>query len=236
MCSFILPLLVSLILGNGPKQLVIVLLDDPNDINGQLYKFEKNSGAWNQIGPSHLISVGAKGIAWSNSELAPDNALIKKEGDKRSPAGIFKLQQSFGRATKQKTKYLHIPYQQIGPNTQCIEDNKSQFYNRIVFDNSQVMPDWKQDDRMLRDDELYDWGIFVEHNSAKTPGAGSCIFIHIWSDIGKPTAGCTAMSKKHLSQLIYWLELEKTPELVLMTWKDYSLLQKKLDLPVIDRN
>lgn len=213
------------------KQLVLVTVPHQDAHQGQLTKYEKIRGQWQQIGPSHDITIGANGIAWSDGPYAPSDAMMKKEGDKRSPAGIFDLKQTFGRSTKTKAKYLLMPYETIGPNAQCIEDNSSTFYNQIVFDNTKVNPDWEQDDRMLRDDELYDWGVFVEHNESKTPGKGSCIFIHIWRGSGKPTAGCTAMSKKHLTQLVYWLDPMKAPKLALMTEEDYGRLKETVDLP-----
>lgn len=216
-----------------PKQLVLVTVPTTDSNQGTLTKYEKINGQWQQIGPSHDITIGANGVAWSDSPLAPPDALIKVEGDKRSPAGIFDLKQTFGRATTEKAKYVQMPYEQIGPNAQCIEDKSSAFYNQIVFDNTQVNPDWDQDDRMLRDDNLYDWGVFVEHNASQTPGKGSCIFIHIWRGEDKPTAGCTAMSKKHLAQLVYWLDPMKAPQLALMTDGDYKRISEMEDLPKI---
>ena len=218
---------------NDPGQMVLILLPHQDANQGQLYKFEKRDGQWSQIGPEHAITIGANGVAWSESPHAPANARYKVEGDKRSPAGIFSLKQTFGRASDQKAQYLLMPYQQIGPNAQCIEDNTSAYYNQIVFDNTQVVPDWTQDDRMLRTDNLYDWGVFVEVNTDKTPGKGSCIFIHIWRGSDKPTAGCTAMSKRHLTQLVYWLDPVKDPQMALMTQQDYNRLKGALDLPVL---
>lgn len=215
------------------KQIALVIVPHQNAHNGQLYKFEEIDATWHQIGPAHDISIGANGVAWPSTIDAPANAVIKKEGDKRSPAGRFALSQSFGRAAATQAKYILMPYQQIGANAQCIEDRSSSFYNQIVWDNSTVLPDWDQDDRMLRNDDLYDWGIFVEHNTEKTPGKGSCIFIHIWRGDGKPTAGCTAMSKKHLTQLVYWLDPVKNPELVLLTESDYQRLRGDWNLPTI---
>ncbi len=223
--------LSSSMMANDPSQMVVVLLPHADANQGQLYKFEKRDGQWLQVGPQHAITIGANGIAWSESPYAPADALYKVEGDKRSPAGLFPLKQTFGRASKQRTRYILMPYELIGPNAQCIEDNTSAFYNQIVFDNTTVVPDWTQDDRMLRKDNLYDWGVFVEVNTDKTPGKGSCIFIHIWRGSDKPTAGCTAMSKKHLGQLVYWLDPIKDPQMVLMTKADYNRLEGQLDLP-----
>ena len=61
-------------------------------------------------------------------------------------------------------------------------------------------------EKMLRDDGLYKWGVFVEHNPAAAPGAGSCIFLHIWKDSTTPTTGCTAMAEKDLVKLLRWLD------------------------------
>ena len=221
----------TMLSANDPNQMVVVLLPTQDSNQGQLYKFEKRHGEWSQIGSKHAITIGANGVAWSESPHAPVDAIYKVEGDKRSPAGIFSLKQTFGRDSNQKARHMLMPYEQIGPNAQCIEDNTSAYYNRIVFDNTQVIPDWTQDDRMLREDNLYDWGVFVEVNTAKTPGKGSCIFIHIWRGSDKPTAGCTAMSKKHLTQLVYWLDPVKNPQMALMTQKDYDRLRGELDLP-----
>lgn len=220
-------------MANDPEQMVLVLLPHADANQGQLYKYEKRDGQWLRIGPAHPITIGKNGVAWSKSPYAPVDALIKKEGDKRSPAGIFSLQQTFGRASDAQTKYMLMPYETIGPNAQCIEDKNSQYYNQIVFDNTKVSADWDQDDRMLRDDDLYDWGVFVRHNDEQTPGDGSCIFIHIWSGAGKPTAGCTAMSKNHLRQLVFWLDPSKNPQMALLTNADYTRLKDQLDLPEI---
>lgn len=215
----------------GSTQLVLVTVPHQDAHQGELTKYQKINGQWQQIGPSHDITIGANGIVWTDSPYAPQGAVMKKEGDKRSPAGLFDLKQTFGRSSKEKARYLLMPYETIGPNAQCIEDNSSAYYNQIVFDNTQVNPDWDQDDRMLRDDELYDWGVFVEHNESKTPGKGSCIFIHIWRGSDKPTAGCTAMSKRHLTQLVYWLDPMKNPKLALMTKGDVDRLRGFIDLP-----
>jgi len=226
--------LPSSLIANDPAQMVVILLPHSDAHQGQLYKFEKRAGEWLQIGPEHDITIGANGVGWSQSPYAPVDALYKVEGDKRSPAGIFPLKQTFGRASEHQVKYMLMPYEKIGPNAQCIEDKTSAYYNQIVFDNTQVVQDWTQDDRMLRKDNLYDWGVFVEVNMDKTPGQGSCIFIHIWRGSDKPTAGCTAMSKKHLGQLVYWLDPIKNPHMVLLTKGDYSRLKDQLDLPVVE--
>jgi L,D-peptidoglycan transpeptidase YkuD (ErfK/YbiS/YcfS/YnhG family) len=53
--------------------------------------------------------------------------------------------------------------------------------------------------------ELYRWVVEVEHNPSAEPGAGSCIFLHVWGGEDSPTAGCTAMARGDLETLLAWL-------------------------------
>ena len=84
--------------------------------------------------------------------------------------------------------------------TVCVETIDSKSYNRIVEEGDQTPQDWVQTDKMLRPDGLYRYGLLVNNNAPDTePGAGSCIFFHIWRRPGAPTAGCTAMPGKVLT-------------------------------------
>ena len=47
--------------------------------------------------------------------------------------------------------------------------------------------------------------------SAAIPGAGSAIFMHIWRSDHEGTAGCIAMSEKHLLQVLHWLDKKQNP-------------------------
>ena len=59
---------------------------------------------------------------------------------------------------------------------------------------------------MRRKDGLYDWVVVVDHNKARKPGAGSCIFLHVWRHATSPTVGCTAMPKARLAELMAWID------------------------------
>ena len=87
---------------------------------------------------------------------------------------------------------------------------------------------------MLRDDDLYKWGVFVEHNTKPTkPEYGSCIFFHLWRGPGKHTAGCTAMTENNMLDLIKWLDASKEPRLVQLVNEDYPEFAKNLALPEV---
>ena len=87
---------------------------------------------------------------------------------------------------------------------------------------------------MFRDDNLYKWGVFVAHNAAAQPRAGSCIFMHIWKNSSTATAGCTAMAERDLVELLRWLDPAAHPLLVQMPRGDYPAFQSQFGLPAMD--
>jgi D-alanyl-D-alanine dipeptidase len=91
--------------------------------------------------------------------------------------------------------------------------------------------DWKSSEKMLELVPQYDLGVFVEHNREKQAGAGSCIFLHVWSDAGTGTAGCTAMSRDNMETVLYWLDAKKNPVLIQLPVEDYKKLQTTWKLP-----
>jgi D-alanyl-D-alanine dipeptidase len=82
---------------------------------------------------------------------------------------------------------------------------------------------------MLRDDALYRYTIFVRHNDARTPGMGSCIFLHVWRDASSPTVGCTAMALEELRAILAWAD--SSTELVQLPRDQYDARQRDWGLP-----
>jgi hypothetical protein len=103
-----------------------------------------------------------------------------------------------------------------------------------VVDRGTVSPDWTGSERMLRPDELYRWGILVDHNTnPAVAGGGSCIFMHIWRGPGKPTVGCTAMPQAEIESLLGWLDPSRGPLLVQLPESRYRSLRKRWHLPAV---
>jgi D-alanyl-D-alanine dipeptidase len=85
---------------------------------------------------------------------------------------------------------------------------------------------------MRRADDLYRWGILVDHNAnPPVAGGGSCIFMHIWRGPGQPTVGCTAMAQADLELLLGWLDPERKPLLVQLPATQYQKLRHRWNLP-----
>jgi len=222
------------------RQLIIVKTGDWNAVNGTLQRYERSAASqkWQAVGKPIPIVIGRNGMAWGRNgadnwaKLAKAGDPIKKEGDGRSPAGIFKLSSAFGYATKEQSGKVKLPYVQATKTLECVDDSQSKNYNRVIERGSITKPDWNSSEQMLRDDDLYRWGVIVDHNYAKPEaGCGSCIFLHIWSGAGKGTAGCTAMESVMMEELLFWLDPQKQPVIVQLPQAEFDRLRESWKLP-----
>lgn len=222
------------------QQLVLVTTRDWNAVEGELRFYERASKAqpWQVKGEKIAVVVGRNGMAWGKGlhgepvVLAKSGDPIKKEGDGRAPAGGFKLSSAFGYASKGEATDVKLPYLQSTETVECVDDVRSSHYNRLVNRDKIAHPDWNSSEQMRRNDELYRWGVVVDHNAGEPEaGAGSCIFLHIWSGDGKGTAGCTAMEPDKIKELLSWLDAKKNPVLVQLPQAELERLRESLGLP-----
>ena len=120
-------------------QLVLVLCPDDHSVAATLTRFERNGKSWKQVGVSHPVNLGIKGLAWGKGLHSRKPGLQKKEGDQKSPAGLFRFGTAFGYAPAGEISFK-IPYAPITETQICVEDSRSQYYNQIV-DETQVLKD-----------------------------------------------------------------------------------------------
>ena len=86
------------------------------------------------------------------------------------------------------------------------DDSRSRYYNQVIDQSKIKDPDWQSAEKMMLGDDRYKWGVFVEHNVPPKPGAGSCIFVHVWKNLQTTTSGCTALPENDLVKIIHWLD------------------------------
>lgn len=196
---------------NHSLQLLVVPVANLTDTKAKLYTYERanRQAPWTVVFDPIEVSLGRTGIALGLGfkDVNTTSSYAQKiEGDGKSPAGIFKLSKVFGYAKVSPT--TKMPYIQATKNLHCVDDSSSKLYNQIITKQS----GYGSHEKMLRKDNLYKWGVVVDHNAKNIPLKGSCIFLHITS--GRPTAGCTAMKEKELLKIIKWLDAKKEPVLV----------------------
>ncbi len=192
-------------------QHLVMVTEEPGNISGRLFRMERvgGEGAWRQVGTPIPVVVGWGGVG------------PKQEGDGRSPQGVFELGRVFGYTQEPPTGLFFpsgsaLPYEHMAPGSICVDDPGSAYYNQIfdpdtLPESARVARDWKSAEAMRRDlahgDGLYRWGVVVRYNDEGEPGAGSCIFLHVWRGPQNPTAGCTAMAEEDLLSVLGWLRI-----------------------------
>ena len=191
----------------GAQQIVLVVAEDMNSSHAKLECFEDGHKQFDTI----RVNLGFNGLAWGlgvidlQKKIAPN--LIKKEGDKRAPAGIFSLTKAFGYSQMSDTK---LPYLHATKSLICVDDVNAATYNKIVT----LQGNEKSFEYMKRSDDLYKYGVVVGHNIEAKRGYGSCIFLHIQRAEGSPTLGCTSMKESDIRKIVKWLDKDKNPILI----------------------
>lgn len=214
-------------------QAVVVTTKGWDTVTGTAAIFNRKDAKsdWKQDGESFPVVVGRSGLAWAdllNGDI--DMAKIKQEGDGNAPAGLFPLTSAFGVGSKPNA--VELPYTKLDQYTECVDDTRSSFYNRIVNRMQVGNFDWKSSEKMLAIGDQYALGVFVAYNTYPVErGRGSCIFLHIWKDANSGTAGCTAMERRNLERIVAWASPAKNPYLVQMPREIYNKRQKAWKLP-----
>lgn len=230
---------------DGSRQLVLVTTPDWSATDGALQRYAREAGgAWAPVGEPVPVVVGRSGLGWGIGlhEAPLPEGPTKAEGDGRAPAGVFRLSAAFGYAEAEATG---LPYVAT-PGLHCVDDRASASYN-LVRDVPEGR-DWDSHETMRRRDGLYRIGAIVAHNGpgvdagllpegarlggpAPVPGAGSCIFLHVWSGPGSSTAGCTAMPDARLAEVLAWLDAGADPVLVQLPEAEALGLREAWELP-----
>jgi L,D-peptidoglycan transpeptidase YkuD (ErfK/YbiS/YcfS/YnhG family) len=215
-------------LSDNALQAIVVTTENWSAVKGNAQLFERKSlkEKWKIVSKSFPIVVGKNGLGWSDTSYSAKESPFKREGDGKSPAGIFSLTAAFA-SSEQK---VNLPFTQLTESTECVDDSKSKQYNLIV-DNKQVAVDWNSSEKMLAVGQQYDLGVFVAHNSGQKQLGGSCIFLHIWANNSTGTAGCTAMERTNIERIFNWIDAKKKPVLIQMPQDWYQKYQKKWKLP-----
>ncbi|MFA6192383.1 MAG: L,D-transpeptidase family protein [Sulfurimonas sp.] len=189
------------------NQIVLVVAENMNTSKAFLECYEDGKTVLDTV----EVNIGENGLGWGLGKVKltkKKNEPLKKEGDKKAPAGVFELTKIFG---YENDKNLSMPYIYTSKTLICIDDVNSTLYNQIV-----TMPsdEPKSFEIMKRDDNQYELGIVVEHNKKGAKGEGSCIFMHVAKSKDASTAGCTSMRLDEIKKIVSWLDKSKNPMLI----------------------
>ncbi|WP_372173090.1 L,D-transpeptidase [Xanthomonas euvesicatoria] len=222
---------------NQARTLIVVTTADWNSTQARLHTFTRVDGKWQPAARSFTVALGRHGSAWGEGlHPAQTQGPQKREGDGRSPAGVFAIGPAFGYASKIDSA---MPYQAMSATHYCMDVPSSPLYNRIV-DTAQVgeaavagSTEPMRLDLRHPGDARYSEGFVIAHNPKAIPGRGSCIFAHLWRTPGQFTAGCTAMAAADMQRLLARLKPEDRPLFVLLPRTEYARLHTAWQLPAL---
>ena len=186
------------VLSNEVHQAVVV--EATGKVTAWVSGWERNDKDWTQVLPPVKAVIGRKGLAPLGE---------KREGDGRTPSGVFALRRAFGYEEKVATG---LAYQRVTERDFWIDAPDSLQYNQwVAGDVPQV-----SHEVLRRQDGLYKYAIVIEYNTDPViPGAGSAIFLHVWRGAKKPTAGCVAVSNPDILLFLQWLDVHRNPIIIL---------------------
>src|SRR5687768_8530037 len=120
---------VSLTYASDAEQLVLVVTANWDANQGVMHTFERTGERWQALSNGVPVTIGRAGAAWGIGLHEPQAGVQKREGDGRSPAGMFGIGTAFGYETHERTG---LSYQAMNEHDYCIDVNESPHYNRIV--------------------------------------------------------------------------------------------------------
>ena len=140
-------------------------------------------------------------------------AADKREGDKASPLGVWRVRKAWwrpDRITRPETALVIDPLSEADG---WCDDPADAAYNRAV-----LRPYPASHEVMWREDGLYDIVVALGHNDdPPIPALGSAIFLHcaLPADGGglRPTAGCVATPREDLVRLLGQLTRDDAVEI-----------------------
>lgn len=185
---------------NGSNQIIVVSNEKDSQYKATIEAYEKTSGVWIKSLPSMNAVIGKNGFS-----------LNKKEGDLKTPAGIFRVGTAFGIVDKPSD--VKLSYKKTSKNDYWVDDVSSQDYNNWVEYEGDPYSKWKSFERLKI--TSYKLAFVIEYNmNPVVKGRGSAIFLHIWQGSNTSTKGCTALSEANISKLLGWIDPDKNPIII----------------------
>jgi len=188
-------------------QLVTVVARTRSSTQGTLRLWTKRAGCWRATAGPWTAWLGGNGTSPA-----------KREGDRRTPAGIFGfLRTMYGIAT---SPGVHYAYRRVVCGDWWVEDPASPYYNRFRHVRCGSSPPFRTTSEDLsRSPTAYRHFAVIAYNTdPAVPGRGSGIFFHV--STGRPTLGCVSLPRPQLITTLRWLRPAAAPLIAIGTSAD----------------
>jgi L,D-peptidoglycan transpeptidase YkuD (ErfK/YbiS/YcfS/YnhG family) len=149
-------------------------------------------------GPQGKIAIDGQLVDCVFGKNGVISAADKREGDGKSPIGIWPIRKVYWRADRGGEPISCFTTIALEPNFGWCDTPTDVNYNRFVTHPYPVSAE-----RLWREDVLYDIIVELGHNdSPPVPYMGSAIFLHCAKPNYPPTEGCVAIEISDLRKLL----------------------------------
>ncbi len=217
------------------RKLILVVASDWNASRGELTLFGRDTpqAPWKRLGNPSPCTLGRNGLAWGRG-LTETNLAgpRKKEGDGRTPAGLFSLPLAFGydSQTVAGQAGIRMPYLELSSSMVCVTDADSTAFNTIADSRSPRQTVWTRQERMVRDNDANRLGLFIGHNlQSPQPGAGSCVLLDIQPN--QSTGGSVGCPESLLREILAWIDPASHPVIAILPRSALASVQSAWGLP-----
>lgn len=156
----------------------------------RLCLYEKESKAWQLVLETEAI-IGKNGLGKT------------KEGDGKTPIGVFLFVEAFGILENPGTK---MAYTQVNESHYWVDDSSSNYYNQFVS-TEVVAKDWDSAEHIIEYGESYHYVLATSYNIERISGKGSAVFLHCTSKNMEGTAGCIAVPEPYMREIMKRVQL-----------------------------
>lgn len=188
------------------EQMLIVAAFDETATDAWVSLHEKaKDGSWHMVMTSPGF-IGKNGLGKT------------KEGDSKTPTGVFHFNRAFGIA---EDPGCAIPYVKADDRTYWSGDQREGYhYNELVSLND--LPDLNTEDSEHITDYHYHYQycLNISYNEEGTPGLGSAIFLHCLAPAKPFTGGCVSIPEDHMKYVMQ--KVDENTVVVIDTYENLS--------------
>ena len=170
------------------SQVLITLAGSSTLDTGELNVYTKgDDGAWKTVYAGIRAKYGMNGL------------YKEKEGDSKTPVGVFKMNTPFGIADS--VEGFPDNYIKVDSDMYWNGDSASDRYNKLVNAKEYTAFDRSASEHLINYSGYYDYCIDTGYNYEGTPYRGSAIFLHcVVND--EHTHGCIAIPKEYMTEIM----------------------------------
>ena len=145
-----------------------------------------------------FLDIDGRRVRCSLGRSGVRPAADKREGDGASPLGVWPMRRVLYRPDREPAPATGLPVTALGPDDGWCDAPGDPAYNRPVR-----LPYPASAEHLWREDRVYDLIVILGHNDdPPVSPMGSAIFLHLTQPDGAPTAGCVAVQRADLLDLL----------------------------------